>query len=58
MKRTQYTPNEKAKIVVEILQGDQTIAEISSIYGIHSNMLARWKREANEWLKKKRWPVS
>ena len=53
MIRTQYTPNEKAKIVVEILQGDQTIGEISSIYGIHPNMLARWKREANEWLKKK-----
>ena len=29
MKRTQYTPNEKAKIVVEILQGDQTIGEIN-----------------------------
>ena len=52
MKRTQYTPNEKAKIVVEILQGDQTIGEISSIYGIHPNMLARWKREALDGLPK------
>ena len=52
MKRTQYTPNEKAKIVVEILQGDQTIGEISSIYGIHLNMLARWKREALDGLPK------
>lgn len=50
MKRTQYTPNEKAKIVVEILQGDQSIAEISAQYGIHPNMLARWKRNALEGL--------
>lgn len=50
MKRTQYTPNEKAKIVVEILKGDQSIAELSSIYGINPNMLTRWKREALEGL--------
>lgn len=41
MKRTQYTPNEKAKIVIEILQGEQSIAELSSIYGINPNMLNR-----------------
>lgn len=50
MKRTQYTPNEKAKIVVEILKGDQSIAELSSTYGINPNMLTRWKREALEGL--------
>lgn len=50
MKRTQYTPNEKAKIVIEILQGEQSIAELSSIYGINPNMLNRWKREALEGL--------
>lgn len=50
MKRTQYTPNEKVKIVIEILQGDQPTAELSSIYGINTNMLNRWKQEALEGL--------
>lgn len=50
MKRTQYPPNEKAKIVIEIIQGNQSIAELSSIYGINPNMLNRWKREALEGL--------
>lgn len=50
MKRTQYTPNGKAEIMIEVLHGDQSIAELSSIYGINHNMLNRWKREALEGL--------
>ena len=46
MKRNAYTPDEKAKIVLETLRGERTVNEIASAHNIHPNMLSRWKREA------------
>ena len=45
MKRNAYTPDEKAKMVLEVLRGEHTINEIASEHGVHPNMLSRWKRE-------------
>ena len=50
MKRTQHTPQEKAKLVVEVLRGERTLNEIASENSIHPTMLARWKKEAIEGL--------
>ena len=46
MKRNPHTPNEKAKLVLEVLKGERTLNEIASEHGIHPNMLSRWKNEA------------
>ena len=46
MKRNSYTPNEKAKMVLEALRGERTVNEIASENEVHPKMLSRWKREA------------
>ena len=43
-KRNTYTPEYKAKIVIEILEGEQTVSEIASREGINVNQLKNWKR--------------
>lgn len=44
--RKSYTPEEKAKMVLEVLRGESTINEIASKSNIHPNMLTRWKTQA------------
>ena len=46
MKRNPHTPDEKAKVVLEALRGEQTINEIAAAHGIHPNVLSKWKKEA------------
>ena len=41
MKRNAYTPDEKAKMVLETLRGERTVNEIASAHNIHPNMLSR-----------------
>ena len=47
-KAKQYTAQEKAKVAMEAIKGDLTIAQISSHYGVHATQINRWKREAIE----------
>jgi len=44
-KRRGFTPEYKAKIVLEVLKEEQTISEIASREGIHTNQIGNWKRE-------------
>ena len=46
MKRTSHTPNEKAKLVLEVLMGERPLNEIASDNNIHPNILSKWKKEA------------
>ena len=48
MSRKQYTPEEKARLVLETIRGERTINEIASENNIHPNMLSRWKVEAEK----------
>lgn len=43
-KRKSYLPAEKAKIVVEAIKGELTLAEISSRYDVHATQINHWKR--------------
>jgi len=43
-----YTAEEKAKIVVEVLKSEYTLAELSGKYEAHANQLHRWKQSALE----------
>jgi putative transposase len=44
-KQRVFTPEQKAKIVVEILQGANTISEIGARESISPNQLSNWKQE-------------
>lgn len=44
----QYSVEEKAKIVIDVMTGELTMAQITSKYGIHVNQIYRWKKEAVE----------
>ncbi len=43
--RKHYTAAFKAKIVLEVLAEQRTIAEIASEYGIHPNQISKWKAQ-------------
>ncbi len=47
-KRKRYSPEFKAKVALEAIKGEQTIAELGSRYNLHPNMIASWKRQAIE----------
>ena len=40
----------KAKVALETLKGDRTIAQLSSQYGVHPNQISKWKKEMLERL--------
>lgn len=47
-KRKRYSAEFKAKVALEAIKGEQTIAELGSRYNLHPNMIATWKRRAIE----------
>ncbi|MHA6484098.1 IS3 family transposase [Paenibacillus sp. strain BS8-2] len=44
--RRKFSPEEKARIVLEILKEEKTLSQIATEEGIHTNVLNRWKSEA------------
>jgi len=40
----------KAKVALEAVKGEKTIAQISSEFGIHSNMVRNWRKQLLEML--------
>ncbi len=44
--RRKFSPEEKARIVLEILKEEKTVSQIATEEGIHTNVLNRWKSEA------------
>lgn len=48
MKRRKFTPEQKTKMVLEVLKEDRTFNEIAGEYGVHPAQLQRWKAEALE----------
>lgn len=45
MARKQYTKSIKAKVAMEALKGQKSIAEIASEYGVHSTQISTWKKQ-------------
>ncbi len=35
----------KAKVAIEAIKGEKTLAQISSDYGVHPNLVSKWKQE-------------
>lgn len=46
--RRKFTPDEKARMVLEILREEKSVSQLASEQGIHGNVINRWKSEAVE----------
>ncbi len=47
-KRKRYGADFKAKVALEALRGEWTVAELGAKHGIHPTMIAAWKKQAIE----------
>ena len=45
-KRKKYSPSEKAKIALEAIKAELTIAQIASKYSAHPTQINVWKKQA------------
>jgi transposase len=46
--RRHYAAEFKAKVALEAIRGELTLAELSAKHGIHQTMIAAWKKQAVE----------
>jgi len=44
--RKRYSADFKAKVALEAIRGDLTLAELAAKHGVHHMMIASWKRQA------------
>lgn len=44
--RRKFAPEEKARVVLEMLKEEKSVSQLATELGIHTNMLNRWKAEA------------
>jgi len=47
-KRRQFSTDFKAKVALEAIRGELTLAEIAKKYEVHPNMIAGWKRRLTQ----------
>ena len=47
-KRRNHSPQFKAKVAVAAIQGDQTLSQLSERFGIHTNLIVKWKKQLLE----------
>jgi transposase-like protein len=43
--RKHYSADFKAKVVKEMLREEKTVGQLAAEYGVHSNMLYRWREQ-------------
>ncbi len=49
-KRRNFSAAFKAKVALEALRGNQTLAELAARHQVHPNLITKWKRQAGEGL--------
>ena len=47
-KRRKHSPPFKARVALEALKGEETIAELAGRYEVHPSQVRKWKREIEE----------
>jgi transposase-like protein len=50
--RKRYDAQFKARVALEAIRGDRTLAEIASTYQVHPNQITKWRRQVFEELPK------
>jgi transposase-like protein len=48
--RNHYRAEFKAKVALEALKEQQTLAELGATYGVHPTLVAQWKRQLRDAL--------
>ena len=48
MKKKKYPKQFKARVALEALKGEKSIAQISSEYKVHGNLISKWKKHLKE----------
>ena len=43
--RRRFTAEFKAKVALEAIQGQRTIAELATRHELHPNLITQWKRQ-------------
>ena len=43
--RKRHEPAIKARVALEAIKGEKTLAQLSSEYGVHATQIIQWKRE-------------
>lgn len=47
-KQKKYPPAFKARVALEALKEEKTIAQISAEYEVHSNLVSKWKKQLKD----------
>jgi transposase len=47
-KRRSFSAEFKAKVALEALAGEKTLSELASQYQVHPNVIANWKKQAQQ----------
>jgi len=50
--RKRYDGSFKARVALEAIRGDRTVAEIAAAYGVHPNQISKWRKQALDELPK------
>jgi len=48
--RKRYDAAFRAKVALEAVKGEKTLAELSSTFGVHANQICRWRKQLLEFL--------
>jgi len=46
--RKHYDKEFKAKVALEAIKGEQTIQQLATLYSVHPNLVAMWKKQLQE----------
>ena len=46
--RRKHSPSFKAKVALEALKGEETVAQIAVRYEVHPNMVIKWKKDLQD----------
>lgn len=49
--RKQYSAQFKAQVALAAIRGEQTVNQLSAIYGVHPNQIGIWKKQSQEAIK-------
>ena len=46
--RKKHSPSFKAKVALEAVKGQETIAQIASRYEVHPNLVTKWRKDLQD----------